>query len=194
MKLLFSVYNSYITRIISKSAKYPIISNCKNLHIFYTYLLTSCSRILLVNLNRFSTSQEIPHILWNPKVHYRIHKCPPPVPTLSQLDPVHTPTSHFLKIHLTNIPRTKSLVPFPLLMSYQSISPGPRLSSQIFCNLICFDGEEQLAPRPTLKLEGHLLSAVRDSLFNISAATLRVGDRSSVRNTRTRHCAVVFNN
>ena len=50
--------------------------------------------------NRFSASQEIPRILFNPKVHYRSQKCPPPVPILSQLDPVHTLTSHILTIQI----------------------------------------------------------------------------------------------
>jgi hypothetical protein len=41
-----------------------------------TYSLTPYSRVLLEKLTGFAANQEIPHISWNPKVHYRTHKRP----------------------------------------------------------------------------------------------------------------------
>jgi len=51
--------------------------------------------------NRSSVSQEILHILRNPKVHYRIYNCPP----LSWASSIQSilPTSNFLKIYLNII-------------------------------------------------------------------------------------------
>ena len=66
----------------------------------FRILLTNCmEQSLSSDANNPSDSQEIPHILCSPKVHYLIHKCPPPVPTLTHSTPLHVSSSHFLKFH-----------------------------------------------------------------------------------------------
>ena len=66
----------------------------------YTYSLThSTMQSPSWAANWFAASQEIPRISRNPNVHYRTNKRPPPVPILSQPNPVNIPTSHLLEIH-----------------------------------------------------------------------------------------------
>jgi hypothetical protein len=91
---------------------------------------------------------------------------------------------------LLTFPIPNLMTIFLLLMSYQIISPSPKLSVWRFRNKIRFYGEELLASRPVPNLKDHPLSAVRDCLFNIFAATLHTGGRSSIRNWRKRHAVV----
>jgi hypothetical protein len=51
----------------------------------------------------YSPSHEIPRHLWNKKIHCRVHNSPPPVPIPRQLNPIHTLTSYFYKIHFNII-------------------------------------------------------------------------------------------
>ena len=90
----------------------------------YTYLLTPWSTFLFEKLTGSAASQEIPRILWNLKVHYCTHKCLPPLPILSQLHPVPTTPSHFLKIHLNIIlPSTSGSPQWSLSLRFPHQNP-----------------------------------------------------------------------
>ena len=70
--------------------------------------------------------KKFPAFHGTPKVHYRTHKCPPPVSILSQLDPVHTPTSILILSSHLRLGLPYGLFPsgFPTKIFYTSlISP-----------------------------------------------------------------------
>ena len=116
---------TYLTHLLSYSITHSFIylltySLTYLLAYLLTYLLTPW-RSLSSEAKRFSASQEIPHILWTSRVHYRVYKSPPPVPILSQINPIHAPPSHFLNIHLIiTLPPTPGSIQ---VVSFPQISP-----------------------------------------------------------------------
>ena len=68
-------------------------------------------------------------------------------------------------------------------------SQAPQLAYEYFITF-CFSQRGVVSASPNPKLEDHPLSAVRNCVFNLFAATLHIGSRSSIRNLRTRHAVV----
>ena len=92
--------------------------------------------------NTSSASQEISRILWNPKVHHRIHNIPPPVPIPSQIDTVHPhPTALrsilILSSHL-RLRLPSGLLPsgFPTKALYASLLVSIRATSSAHLSLL----------------------------------------------------------
>jgi hypothetical protein len=75
-----------------------------------------------------SASQEIPLILRNTKVRYRIHSSPTTVPIPSQVNPAPATPSHFLKIHC-NIILSSTLRSYKWTISLRIHHQNPECTS-----------------------------------------------------------------
>jgi hypothetical protein len=107
--------------------------------------------------NLFSASQEIPCILWNLKIQSRIHKYLPPVPILSQLDPVR----HNIMQHLANDLRRMGYAQRPCTKNCLFNTNGNHLILVVpvmFCQACLLNNIQQVDQQMQLVIDFYFLS------------------------------------
>ena len=131
--IYFIIYFLKLISAIKRRSSRKSVNYTRYIPQCWHYLLTySMVQIPSWEANWFGASQEIPRILWNPKVHYRTHKRPPPVPILGQPNPVLIPISHLLEIHPNIIhPSTPRSPQWSLSLWFPHQGPIRPLSSPI---------------------------------------------------------------
>ena len=125
--------------------------------------------------NRFSASREIPRILWNPKIHYRIHKFSPPVPILSQPDPVYAPhSSSWRFILILSYHQSMVLPSDPFHSGFPNKTLCTALLSTIRATRPAHVIRERKATHEKLKLNWKIHTSSSSSSSSIDSTTLGV--------------------